>query len=116
MLEIGSVIEGKYKILDVIGKGGMSTVYLALNERANKPWAVKEVRKKDYDSFQVDKKEIQMMRKLRHPHLPSIIDVIEGDGTLLIVMDYIEGRSLEDILSEYGRQPQEMVIGWAKQL
>ena len=35
MLEIGSVIEGKYKILDVIGKGGMSTVYLALNERAN---------------------------------------------------------------------------------
>ena len=41
MLEIGSVIEGKYKILDVIGKGGMSTVYLALNERANKPWAVK---------------------------------------------------------------------------
>ena len=116
MLEIGSVIEGKYKILNVIGEGGMSTVYLALNERANKPWAVKEVREKGHDGFQVDKKEIQMMKKLRHPHLPSITDVIEGDGTLLIVMDYIEGRSLEDILAEYGRQPQETVIGWAKQL
>ena len=36
MLEIGSVIDGKYKILNQIGKGGMSVVYLALNERANK--------------------------------------------------------------------------------
>ena len=56
MLEIGSVIEGKYKILDVIGKGGMSTVYLALNERANKPWAVKEVRKKTTTAFKWIKK------------------------------------------------------------
>lgn len=45
MLEIGSVIDGKYKILNQIGKGGMSVVYLALNERANKTWAIKEVRK-----------------------------------------------------------------------
>ena len=36
MLEIGSVIDGKYKILNVVGKGGMSVVYLAMNERANK--------------------------------------------------------------------------------
>lgn len=35
MLEIGSVIDGKYKILNVVGKGGMSVVYLAMNERAN---------------------------------------------------------------------------------
>ena len=39
MLEIGSIIDGKYKILNVIGKGGMSVVYLAMNERANKQWA-----------------------------------------------------------------------------
>lgn len=38
MLEIGSVIDGKYKILNQIGKGGMSVVYLALNERANKTY------------------------------------------------------------------------------
>lgn len=44
MLQIGSVIDGKYKILNEIGHGGMSTVYLAINEKANKPWAVKEVR------------------------------------------------------------------------
>ena len=45
MLEVGSLLDGKYKILNEIGHGGMSVVYLALNERANKTWAVKEVRK-----------------------------------------------------------------------
>ena len=44
MLEIGSIIDGKYKILNKIGQGGMSVVYLAMNERANKQWAIKEVR------------------------------------------------------------------------
>ena len=45
MLQVGSVLDGKYKILNEIGHGGMSVVYLALNERANKTWAIKEVRK-----------------------------------------------------------------------
>lgn len=116
MLEIGSVIDGKYKILNVIGKGGMSIVYLAINERANKPWAVKEIRRNDLMGFELDKKEINMMKKLKHPNLPSVIDVIEKDETLLIVMDYIEGRSLEDILKEQGAQPEDEVLCWAKQL
>ena len=46
MLEIGSLIDGKYKILNEVGHGGMSVVYLAMNERANKQWAIKEVRKR----------------------------------------------------------------------
>lgn len=116
MLQIGSVIDGKYKILNVIGRGGMSTVYLAINERANKPWAVKEVRRRDFRELQVDKKEIEMMKKLRHPGLPAIVDVIEERDALLIVMDYVEGRSLEDLLEEYGAQPEERVLAWAKQL
>ena len=53
MLKIGSVIDGKYKILNRIGQGGMSTVYLAMNERANKQWAVKEIRKTDSSEFAV---------------------------------------------------------------
>ena len=40
MQENGSLIDGKYKILSVVGHGGMSVVYLAINERANKTWAV----------------------------------------------------------------------------
>ena len=45
MLEIGSLLDGKYKILNKIGQGGMSIVYLAMNEKANKQWAIKEMRK-----------------------------------------------------------------------
>lgn len=120
MLEIGSLVDGKYKILNKIGQGGMSVVYLAMNERANKQWAIKEVRKDGVKNFDVVKQgltvETDLLKKLHHPNLPSIIDVIDGDGTFLIVMDYIEGRHLESVIQEYGAQNQEDVIEWAKQL
>lgn len=45
MLETGSIIDGKYRVLSEIGHGGMSIVYMAINEKANKTWAIKEVRK-----------------------------------------------------------------------
>ena len=104
MLEIGSLIDGKYKILNQIGKGGMSVVYLAINEKANKTWAVKEVRKDGVQNYEVVRQglivETDLLKKLKHPNLPSIIDVIDEDDTFLIVMDYIEGNSLETLLKE----------------
>lgn len=120
MLEIGSLVDGKYKILSEIGRGGMSVVYMAINEKANKTWAVKEVRKDGVLDFESVKQglivETDMLKSLKHPNLPSIIDVIEDDEIFLIVMDYIEGNSLSKALEEYGAQPQEYVIEWAKQL
>lgn len=116
MLEIGTVVGGQYKVLNIIGKGGMSIVYLAMNEKVNKQWAIKEIIKRDYQDFEIDKKEIEMMKKLKHPNLPSIVDVIENQNSLLIVMDYIEGQSLEDIVSEQGAQAVELVLQWAEQL
>lgn len=120
MLEIGSIIDGKYKILNKIGQGGMSVVYLAMNERANKQWAIKEVRKdgvKDYDVVRQGLiAETDILKRLNHPHLPSIIDVIDRDDTFLIVMDYIEGKSLDHWLKKDGAQPQEKVVEWAKQI
>lgn len=120
MLEIGSTIEGKYKILNQIGQGGMSVVYLAMNERANKQWAIKEVRKDGIHNYEVVRQglivETEMLKKLNHPYLPSIVDVIDGEGSFLIVMDYIEGNTLSRVLAEYGAQAQEDVIEWARQL
>lgn len=120
MLEIGSLVDGKYKILSEVGHGGMSVVYMAINEKANKTWAVKEVRKDGVLDFEAVRQglvvETDILKKLKHANLPSIIDVIEDEKTFLIVMDYIEGRSLSKTLEEYGAQPQEYVIEWAKQL
>ena len=120
MLKIGSLIDGKYRILSEVGHGGMSVVYMAINEKANKTWAIKEVRKDGVKDFSVVKQglivETEMLKRLKHPNLPSIIDVIEDDETFLIVMDYIEGNTLSKALEEYGAQPQDSVIEWAKQL
>lgn len=120
MLEIGSLVDNKYRVLDVVGSGGMSTVYLARNERANKSWAIKEVLKQGEENLEIKKNsliaETEMLKKLDHPNLPTIVDVIETDNTFLVVMDYIEGNDLGDIINEFGAQPQEKVIEWAKQV
>ncbi|MBO4477591.1 MAG: serine/threonine protein kinase [Lachnospiraceae bacterium] len=120
MLAIGSIVDGKYKILSEIGHGGMSVVYMAINEKANKTWAIKEVRKDpsvDMDFVTTGlMNEINTLKKLKHPYLPSIVDVIDDEDSYLIVMDYIEGRSLDKIIEETGAQPEEYVVKWAKQL
>lgn len=120
MLETGSVIDGKYKILSEIGHGGMSNVYLAISEKTDKPWAVKEVRKSLNRDFNLLRQrlvmETDLLKKLNHPNLPSIVDVIDSDENFLIVMDYIEGSTLGKLLDEEGAQPQEKVVGWALQL
>lgn len=121
MTEIGSVIDGKYEILKQIGKGGMSYVYLSMDKRLNKQWAIKEIRKRGNsknDEIVINSllAEAKMMKMLDHPALPRIVDIIEDNETIYIVMDYIEGESLDKILLEYGPQPEEIVIDWAKQL
>ena len=120
MLEIGSLVDGKYKILNKVGQGGMSVVYLAMNEKANKQWAVKEVRKDGIKDFEIVKQglvaETDILKKLNHPNLPSIVDVIDTEDSFIIIMDYIQGNSLNKALDEFGAQPQEHVIAWAKQL
>ena len=116
MLEIGSIVDGKYKILQKIGQGGMSVVYLAINEKANMTWAIKEVRKDGTKDFEVVKQglivETGMLKKLKHPNLPRIVDGIDDEGSFLIVMDYIEGNPLSSLVEEEGAQPQELVVKW----
>ena len=121
MTEIGTIIDGKYEILKEIGRGGMSIVYLAMDKRLNKQWAVKEIRKKGSgknEEIVVNSllAEAIMMKRLDHPSLPRIVDIIDNGVTIYVVMDYIEGESLDKILNEYGAQPEEMVVNWAKQL
>ncbi len=121
MTNIGTVIDGKYEILKEIGRGGMSVVYLAMDKRLNKQWAVKEIRKKGSsknDEVVVNSllAEANLIKRLDHPSLPRIVDIIDNALTIYIIMDYIEGESLDKILLEYGAQPEELVIEWGKQI
>ncbi|MEH6993431.1 serine/threonine-protein kinase [Neobacillus drentensis] len=121
MAAIGSVVEGKYEILKLIGQGGMSKVYLAMDKRLNKQWAVKEIEKNFSDKnsqvfIQSAIDEANMIKRLDHPSLPRIVDIIDHVDMIYVIMDYIEGEPLNKILEEYGAQPQDLVIEWAKQL
>lgn len=82
MVNTGQIIENKYEILKKIGKGGMSEVYLAMDRNLNKQWAVKEIKKKARDRnnevvIQSAIAEANMMKKLDHPCLPRIVDIID---------------------------------------
>lgn len=117
LLPRGTVIGGKYEVLREIGQGGMSVVYLVMDTHLNKNWALKEVRRDLVQDFEVVKQglvvETNMLKKLSHPFLPRIVDVIETEGVFYVVMDYIEGMTLKQVLDEYGAQPQDKVIEWA---
>ena len=121
MAVIGSVIDGKYEILKLIGKGGMSEVYLAMDKNLNKQWAVKEIKRQARNRnneviVQSAIAEANMMKKLDHPCLPRIVDIINRDDVIYVVMDYIEGEPLNKVLDKYGAQAQDIVIEWAEDL
>jgi len=98
----------------------MSNVYLVLNERANKYWAMKEVRKDGVKDYEIVKQgliaEINILKRLQHSNLPSIVDIIEMEDTFLIIMDYIKGTPLDQIIEKEGVQSQQDVVKWARQL
>jgi len=87
MAAIGYVVDGKYEILKQIGKGGMSVVYLAMDKRLNKQWAIKEISKignGKNDEVVINSLlvEANLMKRLDHPALPRIVDIIEEKGRL----------------------------------
>lgn len=117
MIRQNDTILGKYKILHKIGQGGMSKVWLAQDKNLNKLWAVKEISKKtaEYQATVNEKQtitEIELMKKLSHPALPRIVEVIDDKNSLCIVMDYIEGETLSNLLDMYGKQSEELVVPW----
>lgn len=120
MLKTGELVKGRYRILYKVGQGGMSVVYLARDEWKNMQWAVKEVRREGIqDSWIVEQglvTETNMLKRLNHPNLPHIADVIENKERFLIVMDYIPGISMKEQLEEKGAFSQEDVIRWGMQL
>ena len=120
MLETGALIDGKYRVLRVVGRGGMSVVYQAVNEKENKIWAIKEVRKENIRSSEGLRQnlsiETEYLKKLNHPNLPKIVEVIDTEEAVLIVMDYIEGNTLMKAIEETGAQDQDEAVGWALQL
>lgn len=125
MIEKNTIIDGKYKIIKEIGRGGMSQVYLVINQRVGKHWAMKTVNYKQCKNNDLAikslTKELYMLKRLQHRFLPNIIDIVEENHQLCIIMDYIEGQPLENLLRQQmatkhcGLNP-ELVLDVARQL
>lgn len=120
LLQIGSIVDGRYEILKEIGRGGMSIVYLAMDSRLKKSLVVKDIRKRSNSNHEILINslviEANMLKKLEHPALPRIYDIIETKNGIYVVMDYIEGESLKEKLEREHRVSAEEVVEWAKQL
>lgn len=120
MTREGTVLDGKYEIWKEVGRGGMSIVYLARDNRLNKQWAVKEIKNDGSKSTRTLLKglerEANILKNVDHPVLPRIVDIINQEGVIYVVMDFIEGETISDRLKKEGAQPQELVIEWGLQL
>ncbi len=119
-IKVGTVLYNRYELLKEIGSGGLSTVYLAKDMKINKAWAVKIIKTETNKNINPIRdsviQEAEMMKSFNHPSLPNIVDIITCSNCVAIVMDYVEGATLKDILKNYGAQPVEKVVDWAKQI
>ncbi len=121
MLKAGDILSNRYEIESVLGKGGMGAVYLARDLRIPCKWAIKELSSKLSDAAQqaqaqeMFKAEAHILSSLRHQHLPRITDYFSENGNQYLVMDFIEGTTLEDILKRTPQLPIETVLDYAFQ-
>jgi len=104
-----------YEIKSMIGKGGMSTVYLAEHKRLHTRWAVKEVRKQQGARFDF-LAESNILKRLQHPMLPRIVDISETEDAIYIVEDFVEGITLDDLLRQQKRVDEAQGLQWLRDL
>jgi serine/threonine-protein kinase len=119
-----SVLQNRYVIITPLGRGGMGAVYQAADKRfSGRFWAIKEMsdaglnpseRQRAIQDFQ---REANMLACLNHPNLPRVVDNFEETAKWYLVMDFIEGETLEEKLAQSASPlHQDEVIDWAIQL
>jgi serine/threonine protein kinase len=109
---IGDEIAGKYRIESVLGQGGMGAVFAARNALTGKRVAIKWLLPEHAGSTSRERlvREAQIACSIEHPNVVDIYDVGEHQGGLFLVMEYLRGRPLADVLAERGRlDPEELI-------
>lgn len=123
-LEPGTILRERYLVEFVLGQGGMGAVYFARDQqRDGEPVAVKEMRVQAMDpkiqaaAVKQFRQEAEFLRVLDHPNLVKVFDFFHQEGRYYLVMSYVKGRSLADILSSQKEFfPQDQLLEWVEQL
>ncbi|MFV2172528.1 serine/threonine-protein kinase [Actinomadura sp. LOL_016] len=119
----GRVLAGRYRLLSVVGRGGMGTVWHANDETLDREVAVKEVvLPNGLDDAERENRHLRTLREARasarlgHPGVVTVHDVVDEDGRPWIVMELVRGRSLQDVIDEDGPQPPGRVAAIGRQV
>jgi serine/threonine protein kinase len=123
-LEPGVVLQQRYRIERLLGGGGMGMVYLAHDQRlSNRPCALKEMvdhfidPQQRLEANEYFAREADTLAQLKHPAIPAISDRFDHQNRHYLVMEYVEGRNLEEELAQRGGPlPEGLVIDIARQL
>jgi serine/threonine-protein kinase len=115
MLTQGTILQNRYQIVRLLGAGGMGAVYLAYDLRlGNRLVVVKENIGGDAQQFQI---EANILAVLSHPNLPRVGDhFTESSGAQYLVMDYVEGQNLEEIVQQCGALAEKDALAWMAQI
>ncbi len=116
---IGTVFDGRYRIVRKLGAGGMANVYLAEDQELGRRVAIKilDDRHAADDSFiERFRREAKNAAGLSHPNIVSIYDRGEAEGTYYIAMEYLDGRSLKELIVGRGPAPVKVAIDYARQI
>jgi beta-lactam-binding protein with PASTA domain len=112
-VEPDMIIDGRYRVIRRLGSGGMADVYCAEDQQLGRRVALKLL----YRGLSEDAQFVERFRReassaagLQHPNIVSIFDRGEWDGTYYIAMEYIEGRTLKDIVRERGPAPPDAAV------
>ena len=110
----GTVLAGRYRIVRQLGRGGMGSVWLAEDTQLdNKPFAIKmlpSILVSNKRAYRQLKDEALVAMRLVHPNIVQIRAFEENNGNPFLVMDYIDGQSLDDYLAEKGKLSEEETI------
>ncbi|HYP47388.1 MAG TPA: protein kinase [Thermoleophilaceae bacterium] len=112
---IGTLLNGRFRLEEKIGSGGMSTVYKAFDPTLERWVAIKLMHRDistDPDQLERFRREARAVARLNHPHVVTVIDAGEDDGTPYIVFEYVEGETLKDRIRRLGRLPVAEAIAY----
>src|SRR5437762_11098148 len=116
---IGTVFDGRYKIVRKLGAGGMANVYLAEDQELGRRVAIKILNDRHaHDDQFVERfrREAKNAAALSHPNIVSIYDRGEAEGTYYIAMEFLDGRSLKELIVGRGAAPINVALEYARQI
>jgi beta-lactam-binding protein with PASTA domain/predicted Ser/Thr protein kinase len=116
---IGTVFDGRYRIVRKLGAGGMADVYLAEDQELGRRVAIKILNDRHAadDSFiERFRREAKNAAGLSHPNIVSIYDRGEAEGTYYIAMEFLDGRSLKELIVGRGPAPIKVAIEYARNI